>query len=144
MSEKTNAQTLATAVALTTTLAGVGSVLAVRGLDGALVQVKYAPGTGGTGAEYDLEISGDETEPDADTKWWPAKSLSDESATPSSGVVVAPRSRVVHQLVTAEPRQAHWIDLTGVRWLRLRAKETTATSISVAGSMTATVYGQRG
>lgn len=142
--EKTSPQTVASAVALTTTLAGVGSALAVRGLDSALVQVKYAPGTGGTGAEYDFEISGAETEPALATDWWPAKALSDESATPASGVVVAPRSRVVHQLVTAEPRQSHWLDLDGVRWLRMRAKETTATSISAAGHITATAYGQRG
>lgn len=142
--EKTSPQTLCSSVALTTSLAGVGLTIPVGKLARVLVQVAYAVGTGGTGAEYDFEVSGAETEPASDSAWWPARSLSDESATPASGVVVAPRSRVVHQLVTAEPRQSHWLDLDGVRWLRMRAKETTAASISAAGSITATAYGQRG
>lgn len=138
---KTQPQTVAAAVSLTTSLAARGSAIPVLGLARVLLQVAYAVGTGGTGAQYDFELSGAETEPSTDAQWWPAESLSDQSDTAASGVLVAPRSRVVHQLVTAEPRQAHWISLRGARWLRVRAKETTATSISAAGTITANAYG---
>lgn len=139
---KTTPQTVANAVSLTTTLAARGSAIPVLGLAAVLLQVAYAVGTGGTGAEYDVEISGAETEPSADAQWWPAESLSDQSGTPASGALVSPRARVVHQLVTAEPRQAHWIDLRGARWLRVRARETTSSSISAAGTFTVNAYGE--
>jgi hypothetical protein len=141
MSEKTTPQTVASAVVLSTTLAARGGAIPVLNLAAVLLQIAYAVGTGGTGAEYDVELSGAVAEPSTDAQWWPAEALSDQSGTPSSGALVAPRSRVVHQLVTAEPRQAHVIDLRGARWLRVRAKETTATTISAAGTFTATAYG---
>lgn len=141
---KTTPQTVATAVSLTTTLAARGSAIPVLGLATVLLQLAYAVGSGGTGMEYDFELSGAITEPSTDAEWWPAEALSDQSGTASSGVLTAPRSRVVHQLVTAQPRQAHTIDLRGARWLRVRAKETTATSIVGAGTITATAYGQTG
>ena len=114
------------------------------GVSSVLLQVAYAVGTGGTGVEYDVELSGAVAEPTTDAQWWPAEALSDQSGTASAGVLVAPRARIVHQLVTAEPRQAHTIDLRGARWLRVRAKETTGTSISAAGTITVTAYGQTG
>lgn len=137
MSTKTTPRTLASAETLSTTLATRGSALPVAGLDASLVHVRYAVGTGGSGLEYDFEISGAETEPATDADWYPARHLSDESGSPASGVITAPVSRIVYQLTTAEPRRAHLLDLRGVRWLRVRAKETTATSISAAGTITA-------
>ena len=141
---KTTPQTVAAAVSLTTTLAEVGDPTPVLNLSSVLLQVAYAVGTGGTGVEYDVELSGAVAEPTTDAQWWPAEALSDQSGTASAGVLVAPRARIVHQLVTAEPRQAHTIDLRGARWLRVRAKETTGTSISAAGTITVTAYGQTG
>lgn len=142
--QKTTPQTVANAVSLTTTLAARGDAIPVLGLASVLLQVAYAVGTGGTGAEYDFELSGAVAEPSTDAQWWPAEALSDQSGTASAGVLVAPRARVVHQLVTAEPRQAHPIDLRGARWLRVRARETTSSSISAAGTFTVTAYGQTG
>lgn len=141
---KTQPQTVAAAVSLTTTLAARGNAIPVLGLATVLLQLAYAVGSENTGMEYDFELSGAIAEPSTDAEWWPAEALSDQSGTASSGVLTAPRSRVVHQLVTAQPRQAHTIDLRGARWLRVRAKETTATSIVGAGTITATAYGQTG
>ncbi len=138
---KTTPQTVAAAVSLTTTLAARGDAIPVLNLASVLLQVTYAVGTGGTGAEYDVELSGAVAVPETDAGWFPAEAQSDQSGTASAGVLVAPRSRIVHQLVTAQPRQAHQIDLRGARWLRVRAKETTSSSISAAGTITVTAHG---
>ena len=139
---KTSPQTIASAVALTTALVARGSAINVLTLTSILLQLSYATGTGGTGMEYDIEISGAETEPSTDAQWWPAQMLVDESGVPASEVLTATSARIVHQITTAQPRRAHWIDLRGVRWLRVRAKETGG-AIGVAGTVTATGYGEQ-
>lgn len=143
MSTKTTPRTIASAITLTTTLSAIGSALNVAQLDAALIHVRYAVGTGGSGIEYDFELSGAVAEPSVDADWYPAEHLSDQSGTAALGVIVAPRSRVVHQIVTAEPRVTHLLDLRGARWLRVRAKETTSGVISAAGTITVTEHGHR-
>ncbi len=143
MSTKTTPRVIASAVTLSTSLAGRGSALSVTQIDAALIHVTYAVGTGGSGMEYDFELSGAEAEPASDAGWFPAETLSDQGGTPSSGVLTAPNARVLHQITTAEPRRAHRLDLTGARWLRLRARETTGGVIAVAGTVTAFEAGHR-
>ena len=126
-------QTLASAVALTGSFAVVGNAMdLVQSGDAALV-VTYAPGTGGTGMEYIVEVSLQDTP----TTWVPLEESLDDSAAASGGDVVAPASRLVRSIDGAgELSRLVLLNMRACRWLRIKARETG--TITVAGTITAT------
>lgn len=126
-------ETLAAATALTGSLAAHGASLSLHQSGIVTLALIYAAGTGGTGAEYVVQVSLE----DSPTNWIPLEEILDTSGTASSGSLTVPSSRLVRQIVTASPSRAHvFSSLGGARWLRVVARETTATSITVAGTLT--------
>lgn len=126
-------ETLANATALTETLAAHGSPISLHQSGAVTLALIYAVGTGGTGVEYVFEVCLEETA----SNWIPLEEILDTSGTAASGSLTAPSSRLVRQIVTASPSRAHvFSSLGGARWLRVKAKETTATTISAAGTLT--------
>ena len=125
-------ETLANATALTTLLAAHGNALSLNQSGHVTLALIYAVGTGGTGVEYVVQGSLE----DSPTNWIPLEEILDTSATASSGSLTAPSSRLVRQIVTASPSRLVLLDARGCRWLRVMARETTATSISAAGTLT--------
>ena len=123
-------ETLADALALTTSLATHGSALDLRQSGSATLAFVYAVDTGGTGAEYVIEASLEDTP----STWVPLEEVLDTSGTASSGSLTAPSSRLVRQIVTASPSRIVVVDTRGCRWLRVKALETG--SPSAAGSLT--------
>lgn len=123
-------ETLASALALTTSLAAHGSALDLRQSSDVTLALVYAVGTDGTGAEYVVEASLE----DSPTTWVPLEEVLDTSGTASGGSLTAPSSQLVRQIVTALPSRIVIVDARGCRWLRVKARETG--SPSVAGTMT--------
>lgn len=125
-------ETLAAATALTGSLAAHGASLSLHQSGLVTLALIYAAGTGGTGAEYVVQVSLE----DSPTNWIPLEEVLDTSGTASSGSLTVPSSRLVRQIVTASPSRLVILDARGARWLRVVARETTATSITVAGTLT--------
>lgn len=125
-------ETLANATALTTTLAAHGNALSLNQSGDVSLALIYAVGTGGTGVEYVVEASLE----DSPANWIPLEEILDTSAAASSGSLTAPSSRLVRQITTAQPSRLVVVGARGCRWLRVKAKETTGSSISAAGTLT--------
>lgn len=123
-------ETLANAAALTTSLAAHGSALDLRQSGDVALVLVYAPDTGGTGVEYVVEASLE----DSPSTWVPLEEVLDYSGTASSGSLTAPSSRLVRQIVAASPSRIVIVGARGCRWLRVKALETG--SPSVAGTLT--------
>ncbi len=92
-------ETLAAATALTGSLAAHGASLSLHQSGIVTLALIYAAGTGGTGAEYVVQVSLE----DSPTNWIPLEEVLDTSGTASSGSLTVPSSRLVRQIVTASP-----------------------------------------
>lgn len=127
-------ETLANATALTTTLAAHGNALSLNQSGDVALALIYAVDTGGTGVEYVIEASLVDEPTSGD--WIPLEEILDTSGTAASGSLTAPSSRLVRQITTAQPSRLVVVGARGCRWLRVKAKETTGSSISAAGTLT--------
>ena len=116
---------LRTTAALTTSLVA-SDALPVSTHSTVTVEVEYTAGTGGTGVEYFTEVL-----MAGETVWSPAVSAL-SAGTPSGGAVTAEACAMTYSQVAGK-RTLH-IPVYGATSFRVRVKETTATSISVAGT----------
>lgn len=123
-------ETLASAVALTDAFAVVGDPMSLAQSGSIALYVSYAPGTGGDGMEYILEVSLQDTP----AQWVSVEESVDDSGAAASGDVVAPASRLVRLLSSGNSfSRLILLDLRGARWLRVKARETG--TITVAGTV---------
>jgi len=123
--DKGSPQRLRAVSALTTSLVA-SSELAVSTHSTVTVEVEYTAGTGGTGAEYLPEVL-----MAGESVWSPAVSAL-SAGTPSGGAVTAEACAMTYSQVAGK-RTLH-VPVYGATSFRVRVKETTATSISVAGT----------
>lgn len=123
--DKGSPQRLRTTAALTTSLVA-SDELAVSTHSYVSLEVKYAAGTGGTGVEYLPEVL-----MAGESVWSPAVSAL-SAGTPSGGAVTMEACAVTYSQ-GAGKRTLH-IPVYGATKFRVRVKETTATSISAAGT----------
>lgn len=115
----------ATSLALTTSLVA-SDPLDVSTHSMVSLETEYAAGTGGNGVEYLPEVL-----MAGETTWSPAVCALN-AGTPSGGAVTVEACAVTYSAVAGK-RTLH-IPVYGATKFRVRIKETTATSISVAGT----------
>ena len=118
-------QRLRATAALTTSLVA-SDALAVSTHSTVSIEVEYTAGTGGTGVEYLPEVL-----MAGESAWSPAVSALN-AGTPSAGAVTIEACAATYSQ-GAGKRTVH-IPVYGATSFRVRVKETTATSISAAGT----------
>lgn len=118
-------QRLRAVSALTTSLVA-SDALAVSTHSTVSIEVEYTAGTGGTGVEYLPEVL-----MAGESAWSPAVSALN-AGTPSAGAVTIEACAATYSQ-GAGKRTVH-IPVYGATSFRVRVKETTATSISAAGT----------
>jgi len=123
--DKSAPTTLRATSALTTSLVA-SDELAVPTHSTVTIEVEYTAGTGGTGVEYVPEVL-----MAGQSVWSPAVTALN-AGTPSAGAVTIEACAATYSQVAGK-RTLH-VPVYGATRFRVRVKETTATSISVAGT----------